>query len=137
MYYRRDNCAIASLDLLAPSLAVFRKQSFLLAHAIQVFECNSVIQTVPKHIFSYFPARKALGTDVIFRDFLKNHKKKGAIASLITKKVTRDQVSSYGVVVSDENGRIKAFQEKPDVKKHTGLYTRKTTRSGSDLISDK
>ena len=59
---------------------------------------------------------------------VKNHKKKGAIASLITKKVNREEVSSYGVVVSDENGRIKAFQEKPDVEDafsdsiNTGIY---------------
>jgi len=59
---------------------------------------------------------------------VKKHKQKGAIASLITKKVTKDQVSSYGVVVSDENGRIKAFQEKPTVDQalsdsiNTGIY---------------
>ena len=53
--------------------------------------------------------------DLDLTEAVKNRKKKGAIASLITKKVTRDQVSSYGVVVSDENGRIQAFQEKPDV----------------------
>ena len=66
--------------------------------------------------------------DLDLTEAVKNHKKKGAIASLITKKVTRDQVSSYGVVVSDENGRIKAFQEKPDVddalsdSSTTGIY---------------
>ena len=66
--------------------------------------------------------------DLDLTEAVKNHKKKGAIASLITKKVTREQVSSYGVVVSDENGRIKAFQEKPDVEDalsdsiNTGIY---------------
>jgi len=66
--------------------------------------------------------------DLDLTEAVKKHKEKGAIASLITKKVTRDQVSSYGVVVSDENGRIKAFQEKPSVDQalgdsiNTGIY---------------
>ena len=66
--------------------------------------------------------------DLDLTEAVKNHKKKGAIASLITKKVTRQQVSSYGVVVSDENGRIQAFQEKPALDDalsdsiNTGIY---------------
>ena len=66
--------------------------------------------------------------DLDLTEAVRNHKKKGAIASLITKKVTREQVSSYGVVVSDENGRIKAFQEKPNIEDalsdsiNTGIY---------------
>ena len=40
--------------------------------------------------------------DLDLTEAVKKHKEKGAIASLITKKVTRDQVSSYGVVVSDD-----------------------------------
>ena len=46
---------------------------------------------------------------------VKRHKEKGALASLITKRVSKDQVSSYGVVVTDEEDRVKAFQEKPSV----------------------
>jgi len=66
--------------------------------------------------------------DLDLTEAVKKHKEKGAIASLITKKVTRDQVSSYGVVVSDDDGRIKAFQEKPSIDKalgdsiNTGIY---------------
>ncbi len=66
--------------------------------------------------------------DLDLTEAVKKHKGKGAIASLITKKVTRDQVSSYGVVVSDDDGRIKAFQEKPSIDKalgdsiNTGIY---------------
>ena len=47
---------------------------------------------------------------------------------MITKRVPKDQVSSYGVVVSDENDRVKAFQEKPAIdtalsdKINTGIY---------------
>lgn len=41
------------------------------------------------------------------------HKRKGAMASVITREVPWDKVSDYGVVVSDEDGRIIKFQEKP------------------------
>jgi len=56
------------------------------------------------------------------------HKKKGAIATVVTKSIPKDQVSSYGVVVTDAEGRIKAFQEKPSVEEalsteiNTGIY---------------
>ncbi|MCP2730265.1 sugar phosphate nucleotidyltransferase [Limnofasciculus baicalensis] len=59
---------------------------------------------------------------------LKKHKEKGAIATIVTKSVPREQVSSYGVVVTDENDRIKSFQEKPSVEEalstniNTGIY---------------
>jgi mannose-1-phosphate guanylyltransferase len=44
------------------------------------------------------------------------------------KTVPREEVSSYGVVVTDEDGRVKAFQEKPSVEEalstniNTGIY---------------
>ncbi len=56
------------------------------------------------------------------------HRKKGSIATVIMKSVPREEVSSYGVVVTDEDGRIKAFQEKPRVEEalstniNTGIY---------------
>ncbi|MDJ0724269.1 MAG: NDP-sugar synthase [Prochloraceae cyanobacterium] len=59
---------------------------------------------------------------------LKWHKEKGAIATVITKSVPKENVSSYGVVVTDENGRIESFQEKPSVEEalsteiNTGIY---------------
>lgn len=59
---------------------------------------------------------------------VKMHKAKGAIATIVTKNVPREQVSSYGVVVTDEDGRIQAFQEKPSVEEalsttiNTGIY---------------
>jgi len=59
---------------------------------------------------------------------VKQHKEKGAIATVITKAVPRDAVPSYGVVVTDEDGRIKTFQEKPSVEEalsttiNTGIY---------------
>lgn len=59
---------------------------------------------------------------------VKWHKAKGAIATIVTKSVSPEEVSSYGVVVTDENDRIKAFQEKPSVEEalstqiNTGIY---------------
>ena len=56
------------------------------------------------------------------------HREKGSIATIIMKTVPREEVSSYGVVVTDETGRIKAFQEKPSVEEalstdiNTGIY---------------
>lgn len=59
---------------------------------------------------------------------VKWHKEKGSIATIIMKSVPKEQVSSYGVVVTDENNRIHAFQEKPSVEEalstdiNTGIY---------------
>jgi len=59
---------------------------------------------------------------------LKWHKEKGSMATVIMKSIPREQVSSYGVVVTDETGQIKSFQEKPKVEEalstniNTGIY---------------
>ncbi|MBC6433292.1 NDP-sugar synthase [Nostoc sp. HG1] len=59
---------------------------------------------------------------------VKWHRAKGAIATIITKSVPKEEVSSYGVVVTDEEGRVKAFQEKPSTEEalstniNTGIY---------------
>ena len=59
---------------------------------------------------------------------VKWHKEKGAIATVITKSVSKEVVSSYGVVVTDEEGKIKTFQEKPSIEEalstniNTGIY---------------
>ena len=45
--------------------------------------------------------------DLDLSEAVKRHKEKGALASLITKRVSKDQVSSYGVVVTDEEDRVK------------------------------
>ena len=66
--------------------------------------------------------------DLDLTEAVKMHKAKGAIATIITKNVPREQVSSYGVVVTDEEGRIQTFQEKPKVEEalsttiNTGIY---------------
>ncbi|MEB3274168.1 MAG: sugar phosphate nucleotidyltransferase [Prochlorothrix sp.] len=59
---------------------------------------------------------------------VKWHREKGSIATIITKTVPQDEVSSYGVVVTDGEGRIQTFQEKPSVEEarsntiNTGIY---------------
>jgi mannose-1-phosphate guanylyltransferase len=56
------------------------------------------------------------------------HRSKKAMATVVTKTVPRDEVSSYGVVVTDDEGRILDFQEKPKVEEarssniNTGIY---------------
>ena len=66
--------------------------------------------------------------DLDLTEALRQHKEKGAIATVITKDVPKDKVSSYGVVVTDEDNRITAFQEKPSVEEalstkiNTGIY---------------
>ena len=66
--------------------------------------------------------------DLDLKSALFEHRRKGALASIITKEVPWDKVSSYGVVVADADGRITAFQEKPsaaDAKSNfisTGIY---------------
>ncbi len=54
--------------------------------------------------------------DVDLGAALAEHRQKGAICSLVAKEVPREAVSSYGVVVADEDGRILSFQEKPAVE---------------------
>jgi len=59
---------------------------------------------------------------------VKWHKENGSIATIVTKSVPKEAVSSYGVVVTDEDGKIKSFQEKPSVEEalstkiNTGIY---------------
>ena len=66
--------------------------------------------------------------DLDLSEALRRHREKGAMASLITKRVPHDQVSSYGVVVTDADGKVLSFQEKPSVDEaasdmiNTGIY---------------
>jgi mannose-1-phosphate guanylyltransferase len=41
------------------------------------------------------------------------HRAQGAIASVITREVAEKDVSNYGIVVANANGRVASFQEKP------------------------
>ena len=66
--------------------------------------------------------------DLDLTEAVRQHRAKGSIATIITKSVPREEVSSYGIVVTDETGRVKAFQEKPKVEEalstniSTGIY---------------
>lgn len=66
--------------------------------------------------------------DLDLKSALFEHRRKGALASVITREVPWDKVPSYGVVVTDADGRIKAFQEKPSKEEalsnfaSTGIY---------------
>lgn len=66
--------------------------------------------------------------DLDLKAALLEHRRKGAMATVITKEVPWDKVSSYGVVVTDKEGRITQFQEKPKEEEalsnfiSTGIY---------------
>jgi mannose-1-phosphate guanylyltransferase len=66
--------------------------------------------------------------DLDLTSVIKQHKEKGALATVVTKSVPKESVSSYGVVVTDEKNRILSFQEKPSVEEalstkiNTGIY---------------
>lgn len=66
--------------------------------------------------------------DLDIKSALFEHRRKGALATVITREVPWDKVSSYGVVVTEDDGRIKAFQEKPSREEalsnlaSTGIY---------------
>lgn len=66
--------------------------------------------------------------DLDLKAALLEHRRTGAMATVITKEVPWDKVSSYGVVVTDKEGRITQFQEKPKQEEalsnfiSTGIY---------------
>jgi mannose-1-phosphate guanylyltransferase len=66
--------------------------------------------------------------DLDLTEAVRWHREKGAIATIVMKSVPREEVPSYGVVVTDDEGRIKSFQEKPAVEEalstdiNTGIY---------------
>jgi mannose-1-phosphate guanylyltransferase len=59
---------------------------------------------------------------------VKEHRKKGALVSLVAKEVPMDKVSGYGIVLTDADGKITSFQEKPSQAEarsnlaSTGIY---------------
>jgi mannose-1-phosphate guanylyltransferase len=59
---------------------------------------------------------------------VREHKAKGAVASVVALEVPREQVQSYGVVVADNAGKVLSFQEKPTPEEarstlaSTGIY---------------
>jgi len=65
-------------------------------------------------------------TDIDLSELIKEHKKKGALATIAMKEVS--EVEQFGVVITDGNGRIRSFQEKPRKEEalsnmaNTGIY---------------
>lgn len=57
-----------------------------------------------------------------------SHKKSGAIATMGIKKIELEEIPNFGVVVTDNNGFVTEFQEKPAIKEaksdfiNTGIY---------------
>jgi len=66
--------------------------------------------------------------DVDFTKALAFHRERGALATIVMKEVQPSEVGSYGVVVTDEDGRVRSFQEKPAPDEalsnvvNTGIY---------------
>lgn len=65
-------------------------------------------------------------TDIDLTEMINFHKAKGAIATIALKR--EDDVSEFGVVITDTDGKITAFQEKPKAEEalsnlvNTGIY---------------
>lgn len=59
---------------------------------------------------------------------IESHIKSNCIATMVTKEIDKSEVNKFGVVVTDESGFIKEFQEKPSVEEaksnliNTGIY---------------
>lgn len=66
--------------------------------------------------------------DLDIRAAIAEHRLRGAMATVVTKEVPWEKVSSYGVVITDSNGKITSFQEKPKPSEarsnwvSTGIY---------------
>jgi mannose-1-phosphate guanylyltransferase len=66
--------------------------------------------------------------DVDLTEVLRRHRASGAAATIVTKPVPREEVHKYGVVVTDDSGRVLRFQEKPKTEEaasntiNTGIY---------------
>lgn len=67
-------------------------------------------------------------TNADIKQAIKHHKESGAIATIGVKQVPHEKVSHFGVVVTDKDGYITEFQEKPSVEEaksnliNTGIY---------------
>jgi mannose-1-phosphate guanylyltransferase len=67
-------------------------------------------------------------TDLDLQKALEEHKNKRALATVVTREVPWSKVSDYGIVVTDPDGRVRSFQEKPSRENalsnfaSTGIY---------------
>ena len=66
--------------------------------------------------------------DLDLTDAIRKHWQSGAKASIVVKEVEQERLPNYGVVVSDDDGNITSFQEKPSIEDaksnlvNTGIY---------------
>ncbi|MDV5168402.1 NDP-sugar synthase [Photobacterium rosenbergii] len=66
--------------------------------------------------------------DLDLSEAVRRHKQKGGIATIVTRDVALEEVSKYGVVVTDNYGKVTSFQEKPAMEEalstqiNTGIY---------------
>ncbi|MDP4598254.1 MAG: NDP-sugar synthase [Pseudomonadales bacterium] len=51
--------------------------------------------------------------DINLWDVVRSHNANGALATVVTRQVGDDELHKYGVVVTDESGKVTSFQEKP------------------------
>ena len=67
-------------------------------------------------------------TDIDIQEAYNRHKKSESIATIVVKEVEHKDVSMYGIIVTDEDGFVESFQEKPTVSDaksnlaNTGIY---------------
>ncbi|MGR5141998.1 sugar phosphate nucleotidyltransferase [Photobacterium sp. DNB23_23_1] len=66
--------------------------------------------------------------DLDLTEAVRRHKQNGGISTIVTRDVDLEEVSKYGVVVTDNYGKVTSFQEKPSVEEalstqiNTGIY---------------
>ncbi|PSU34966.1 sugar phosphate nucleotidyltransferase [Photobacterium lutimaris] len=66
--------------------------------------------------------------DLDLTEAVRRHKQNGGIATIVTRDVDVEEVPKYGVVVTDNYGKVTSFQEKPSVEDalstqiNTGIY---------------
>lgn len=91
---------------------------------------NAVYQNL-NYIEGYSPGYVAIlsGDHIYKMDYgkmLDYHKEKGADVTIATMPVSMDEASRFGIMVTDSNGRVIEFQEKPDQPKSNlasmGIY---------------
>ena len=85
-----------------------------------------------QHFFEEGEAFIVMSGDILtnadIKKGIETHKKSNAIATIGVKEVSHDLVSNFGVIVTDENGFITEFQEKPSKEEaksnliNTGIY---------------
>ena len=67
-------------------------------------------------------------SDIDIKNAYLNHQKSNSIVTIVVKEVEYKEVSKYGIIVPDDKGYVKSFQEKPGIQEaksnlaNTGIY---------------